>query len=59
MHVNLGFNRGAMLADPDGALAGSGKMIRHIAIHNQDDLNRICRRRSSKRASHAAREPEP
>src|ERR1051326_2753973 len=28
-HVNLGFNRGALLSDPNGVLAGTGKMIRH------------------------------
>ena len=44
-HVNLGFNRGAQLADPHKVLAGSGKMIRHIAIHNRDDLNRPFLRR--------------
>jgi hypothetical protein len=44
-HVNLGFNRGAQLADPNKVLAGSGKMIRHIAIHNRDDLNRPFLRR--------------
>ena len=44
-HVNLGFNRGAQLADPNKVLAGSGKMIRHIAIHNRDGLNRPFLRR--------------
>jgi hypothetical protein len=39
-HVNLGFNRGALLPDPNGILAGTGKAIRHIAIHTEDDLNR-------------------
>jgi len=27
-HVNLGFNRGALLPDPNKVLAGTGKMIR-------------------------------
>ena len=44
-HVNLGFNRGALLADPNKVLAGSGKMIRHITIRNPDDLNRPFLRR--------------
>ena len=44
-HVNLGFNRGALLADPNKVLAGSGKMIRHVTIHNPDDLNRSFLRR--------------
>ena len=28
--MNLGFNRGAELADPDGILQGTGKLIRHV-----------------------------
>jgi len=39
-HVNLGFNRGAQLPDPNKVLEGSGKMNRHITIHNQEDLHR-------------------
>jgi len=39
-HVNLGFNRGALLADPNRLLAGNGKLIRHITIRGEDDLNR-------------------
>src|ERR1700722_12432466 len=39
-HVNLGFNRGALLSDPGGLLAGTGKSIRHITIHTHDDLDR-------------------
>ena len=31
-HVNLGFNRGAELPDPDGILAGAGKLIRHVRV---------------------------
>ena len=31
-HVNLGFNRGAELDDPEGLLAGTGKLIRHLRI---------------------------
>ncbi len=31
-HVNLGFNRGAELHDPNGLLQGTGKLIRHIRI---------------------------
>ena len=36
--VNLGFNQGAYLSDPDGALQGSGKRIRHISLKTQEDL---------------------
>jgi hypothetical protein len=31
-HVNLGFNHGTELNDPEGLLEGSGKLIRHIRI---------------------------
>jgi hypothetical protein len=44
-HVNLGFNRGALLPDPNRVLAGNGKMIRHIAIHDESDLERPYLRR--------------
>jgi hypothetical protein len=44
-HVNLGFNRGASLPDPDRVLAGTGKSIRHITLHNEADLNRPLLRR--------------
>jgi hypothetical protein len=37
-HVNLGFNQGAMLPDPHGLIAGTGKKIRHIRIASQEDL---------------------
>jgi hypothetical protein len=37
-HVNLGFNRGSTLADPEGVLAGTGKSIRHIRIASPGDL---------------------
>lgn len=43
--VNLGFNRGAILPDPSGLLQGSGKMIRHITIGSEQDLNRPAVRR--------------
>ena len=39
-HVNLGFNDGAMLADPKGILLGAGNRIRHITIRTPDDLAR-------------------
>lgn len=31
-HVNVGFFRGAMLADPAGLLQGSGKRMRHVKL---------------------------
>jgi hypothetical protein len=39
-HVNLGFNRGALLPDPNGILVGEGKSIRHITIRNESELER-------------------
>lgn len=38
--VNLGFNRGALLAGAEGILKGSGKLIRHLRINSHDDLDR-------------------
>jgi hypothetical protein len=39
-HVNLGFNRGAELEDPRGLLIGSGKIIRHLKVAEQNDLKK-------------------
>lgn len=39
-HVNLGFNHGALLNDPDQVLKGTGKLIRHIRISSISDLKR-------------------
>jgi len=39
-HVNLGFNDGASLADPQGMLLGAGNQIRHLTIKTPDDLAR-------------------
>ena len=44
-HVNLGFNRGALLPDPNRLLAGKGKSIRHITMHNQNELEHPAIRR--------------
>src|SRR5215470_8055645 len=37
-HVNLGFNRGAALADPEQLLVGTGASIRHVRISTTRDL---------------------
>lgn len=37
-HVNLGFNHGTELADPDGLLEGTGKKIRHVKLKSKSDL---------------------
>ncbi len=31
-HVNVGFFRGAELADPNGLLEGTGKLMRHVKV---------------------------
>src|SRR5215510_15895126 len=38
-HVNVGFFRGAVLADPDGLLEGTGKFMRHVKIRPGDALD--------------------
>jgi hypothetical protein len=37
-HVNLGFNQGAELPDPDGLLEGPGKVLRHTKMAEPEDL---------------------
>jgi len=37
-HVNLGFNQGAELPDPEGLLGGPGKLMRHTKITQTEDL---------------------
>ncbi len=39
-HVNLGFNRGAEMNDPDGVLQGECKMVRHLTIREPGDLKK-------------------
>jgi len=36
-HVNLGFNQGSKISDPEGLLHGTGKLIRHIRIEQIED----------------------
>lgn len=37
-HVNLGFDRGTELDDPEGKLKGTGKLIRHIRLNSIADV---------------------
>lgn len=37
-HVNLGFDRGTELEDPDAKLTGTGKLIRHIRLNSVADV---------------------
>lgn len=39
-YVNLGFYQGALLADPERLLAGTGKGLRHIKIRSVAEANR-------------------
>jgi hypothetical protein len=38
-HVNVGFFRGAAIADPEGLLEGTGKFMRHVKLRPGDDFN--------------------
>ncbi len=38
-HVNVGFFRGAELADRDGLLEGSGKFMRHVKLRPDDAID--------------------
>lgn len=39
-HVNLQLFDGARLDDPEGVLEGTGKGMRHIKFHSEDDVRR-------------------
>ena len=38
-HVNVGFFRGADIADPEGLLVGTGKFMRHVKLRPGGDFN--------------------
>ncbi|MDJ0702661.1 MAG: DUF1801 domain-containing protein [Leptolyngbyaceae cyanobacterium MO_188.B28] len=38
-HVNVGFFRGAEIADPEGLLEGSGKFMRHVKLRPERDVD--------------------
>lgn len=38
-HVNVGFFRGAELADPDGLLEGAGKFMRHVKLRPEGNVD--------------------
>jgi len=37
-HVNVGFFRGAEIADPHGLLEGNGKFMRHVKLRPEHDV---------------------
>jgi hypothetical protein len=38
-HINVGFFRGAELADPDGLLEGTGRFMRHVKLSPGEDID--------------------
>ena len=38
-HVNVGFFRGAEIADPERLLEGTGKFMRHVKLRLQSDVD--------------------
>jgi hypothetical protein len=56
--INLGFNHGADLPDPQGILKGAGRQVRHIRIASPDDLARPAVRKFVKAAIRRAVRPE-
>lgn len=38
-HVNVGFFRGAQLADPKGLLVGTGRLMRHVKLRPGEDVD--------------------
>ena len=39
-HLNLGFNKGTLLPDPESLLKGTGKLMRHIPITKTEDFDK-------------------
>ncbi|HSH79158.1 MAG TPA: DUF1801 domain-containing protein [Herpetosiphonaceae bacterium] len=50
-HVNLGFNYGSELPDPDHLLEGTGKLFRHVKVHGAAQLDNPALRRLLEAAS--------
>src|SRR5438552_2871347 len=40
-HVNVGFFRGAEIADPKGLLEGTGKFMRHVKLRGDSDFDTL------------------
>jgi hypothetical protein len=60
-HVNIGFNRGAELEDPERVLVGTGTRIRHVRIDDDSELDKRLAalvRRAARYAGHRSR-PKP
>src|SRR5499427_30755 len=44
-HVNVGFFRGAEIADPEHLLEGTGKFMRHVKLRPELDVNAVALRK--------------
>jgi len=44
-HVNVGFFRGAEIADPEGLLEGAGRFMRHVKLRPDEDIDARALRR--------------
>jgi hypothetical protein len=58
-HVNLGFNYGAELPDPEGPLQGPGKLMRHTQVRAPEDPSNPSLRRLLEVASTHRRPAKP
>ena len=58
-HVNLGFNYGSELPDPDGLLEGTGRLFRHVKLRTPGDVERPALRALVKVASGHRAPPPP
>ena len=56
--VNLGFNRGSTLDDPDGILQGDCKSVRHVRISEPAELRKQAVRKLVRSAIRAAERPQ-
>ena len=57
--VNLGFNRGSRLSDPERRLKGTGNWVRHVRIESAEDLKSPAIRALVKAAVENAVYPDP
>jgi hypothetical protein len=56
-HVNLCFCQGALLSDPNRVLEGAGKIMRHVKLRSERDLERPFVRRYIRAAIEQIRQP--
>lgn len=55
-HVNVGFFRGASIADREGLLEGTGKFMRHVKLRPECDVNSTALRKLIETAYHDMKE---